>query len=345
VAPKFKGDVDDWLDDQSLRKKSNRLAQKTITARSLELPWNDSNGTVEEVFPKQCRVRFDLDQKSFLCSYRWAEVVSKSKTDVRQRTPVCVGDRVLAKQTGDNTGVIEGICSRKNSIVRPAPGRDGKKHHHALAANLDLLAIVASTREPDFSPGLIDRFLVAAEMEQIPILICISKVDLMSSQPLGFEQQSIWKKYRELGYEVVEFSSKTGLGLNEVVRRVEGKSVAFCGPSGVGKTSMLAALLNRNVGRVAQVNAYTGKGKHTTTGAILLDGPQNSRWIDTPGVREFGLSEVEPQALSRFFPEFQGLRCQAHGCLHDQEVECQARNLFRYSSYLRILKSLILGEF
>ena len=182
MAPKFKGDSDDWLDNERLGKKGRKRPQKVVQARGLDLPWIQANATVEEVYPKQCRVRMDGEGQAFLCSYRWAEIMNRSKTEARERTPVCVGDRVLVDTEDHRSGVVTGICSRKNSLVRPAPGRDGQKHYHALAANLDVLVIVASVTEPEFSPGLIDRFLIAAEVQKIPVLICASKMDLWKVQ-------------------------------------------------------------------------------------------------------------------------------------------------------------------
>ncbi len=341
MAPKFKGDSDDWLDNEQLGGKGRKRPKKVVQARGLDLPWSQANATVEEVFPNQCRVRWDEDHASLLCSYRWAEVINKSKTQVRERTPVCVGDRVLVERSDDQFGVLTGICSRKNSLVRPAPGRDGQKHYHALAANLDLLVIVASVQEPEFSPGLVDRFLIAAELQQIPILICTSKTDLWKDET----KERVWEQYSQFGYEVVGASSKAKSGVDELLRKVEGKTVAFCGHSGVGKTSLLRVLLNQEVGRVAQVNSLTGKGRHTTTGAVLLDGPQDSRWIDTPGVREFGLLQLQPEDLADHFPEFRDLHCRLTGCMHASELQCNATGLFRYSSYLRIFNSLKAGEF
>jgi ribosome biogenesis GTPase len=341
MAPKFKGNSDDWLDDESAAKRSSGgRAKKPVAARSVGLDASEANSIIVEVFPNQCRVKMDGSGKELLCSYRRAEVVSKSKAQVRERTPVAVGDRVLAKSTSDSTGVIEGICARKNCISRPAPGRDGEKVHHVLAANVDALVIVVSCQDPEFSVGFVDRFLVGAEAEGISTCICVSKIDLLtdlSNKP--------WDIYRTLGYPVFEVSSKKVEGLSELFQFIEAKTVVFCGQSGVGKTSLLRVLLNSKIGRVNEVNEWTGKGRHTTTSAVLLQGPKDACWIDTPGVREFGLARVSPKTLSNHFPEFKDLSCrQLERCLHLDEEGCQARSLVRYSSYRRILISLMAGE-
>jgi ribosome biogenesis GTPase len=132
--------------------------------------------------------------------------------------------------------------------------------------------------------------------------------------------------------------------MDALLNRIRGKGAVFCGQSGVGKTSLLRVLLGTEVGKVGDVSDATGKGKHTTTAAILLGGPDGSDWIDTPGVREFGLLEIKPEQLKDQFPEFRNLACQAPGCLHESEEGCAARSLERYASYLRIIKSLRTGE-
>lgn len=352
--PKFRGNSEDWLDDErsgggNRTIRSRKGAGKT--ARSIALPWDQANALVVEVFPNQCRIRMNgkaIDVEGvegesekkleLLCAYRRAEVVGKSPTEVRERTPVTVGDRVLVKQTGPTHGIIEGICARKNCLIRPAPGREVGKHQHVLAANLDALVMVASTHEPEFSGGLVDRVLIGAQIAKIPVALCITKVDLQRGR------SSDWAIYEEIGYPVFELSARTGLGLDDFFHWIEGKTIAFCGQSGVGKTSLLRSFLGRQVGRVNEVNPATGKGRHTTTGSVLFEGRNKTLWIDTPGVKEFGLFNVAPDSLALYFPEFSQLPCMKKGCLHREELSCDARELKRYASYRRILESLLSGE-
>ncbi|MFZ9595191.1 MAG: ribosome small subunit-dependent GTPase A [Bdellovibrionia bacterium] len=338
MAPKYRGDEEDWLDHPG-RGGSQTSAgvrpKKAPAARELMLPQSAANATVSEVFPMQCRVRLDDGGAELLCSYRRAKVVSKSKTDARERTPVAVGDRVRVEQKASSGAVISGVCMRKNQLSRPAPGREHGRVHHVLAANVDLLVVVASVRQPEFSPGLIDRFLVAAQAESISVCIALTKADLMTpgDQP--------WEIYLDLGVHVFPLSVKVHQGVDAFCEFLGSKRVVFCGPSGVGKTSLLRELLGQDVGQVGSVNAATGKGRHTTTGAVLFEGPHSAQWIDTPGVKEFGLIGIEAQDLAAFFPEFQALSCETLGCRHVQESGCQARGLPRYSSYLKIYQSLI----
>jgi ribosome biogenesis GTPase len=206
---------------------------------------------------------------------------------------------------------------------------------HTLVANIDLLVIVAACHEPEFTPGLIDRFLVAALAAGIEPLICVTKLDLFEG---GAKP---WALYSEIGFPVVETCAKTGIGLSDVRQAIEGKLATFCGHSGVGKTSLLNALLGFHVGRTGEVSASTGKGQHTTTGAYLIP---ESRLIDTPGIREFGLLGIEAEALRKYFPEFQGATCADSDCWHRDEEGCTVKELPRYGSYRRMLESLLAGE-
>lgn len=324
--------VGNWLDDEASAssKKSHRAKPRTpILARSKFLSPEEANGTVAEVFPNQCRVRLDGNQgaKDLLCSYRRAEVVSKGKDEVRERSPVAVGDRVKISAVG---ATVEGICQRSNSLTRLAPGREEAQVHHVLAANVDGVVIVNSVTKPEFSPLVVDRFLVACEAAKIPVALVLNKADL-----LGPDSPSAapWKLYESLGYQIFEISAKSGWGCDPLLSWISGKTIVFCGHSGVGKTSLLRFLLKQDFGKVQEVNEETGLGRHTTTGAILLGGPDDSHWIDTPGVRDFGVAGVQPSDLKEAFPELRNLRCEVMKCNHLDEPGCLARELPRYASY------------
>lgn len=342
MVPKFRGDSDDWMDDEdaSAGKRGAMRPKGNPSAKATFLEPEEANATVAEVFPKLCRARLDSQDDvvvEILCSYRRAGVVGQSDVTIRERTPVAVGDRVQVSQTSPDSGVVEGVCARTNRLTRPAPGRESQQH--VLAANVDVVAIVASLRSPEFSPGLIDRFLIGAQAAGALPIICVTKIDLL--EPAA---KRPWDVYSRLGWRVIEISKPTGQGIAQLRSDLLDKTVVFCGRSGAGKTSLLAALLKANAGRVGEVSGATGKGKHTTTSAILLGGPGASRWIDTPGVREFGLSDINPEQLKDFFPEFRDLRCEQATCEHAGEEGCRASSLERHASYLRILESLRMGE-
>lgn len=333
MAAKFRGGSDDWLDNESESKREG--AKKSPNNKFRELAFKEGNATVAEVFPNQSRVRFD-DGRELLCNYRKIGLMPRG-VDQRSRAPVCVGDRV--KVEGD---VIVGRCERRNVIARPAPDKHGTILQ-TIAANIDCLVIVTSTHKPDFNPGMVDRFLIAASAQSIEPIICLNKMDLLeSAEPCPCDL------YEELGYRSFKTCAKTGTGVPALVDYLNTKSAVFCGPSGVGKTSLLNQMLpEKYVGRTGDVSDSTSKGRHTTTGAILLRSHTESAWVDTPGVREFGVVDVKPELLQGHFPEILAAagNCQIAGCLHVGEEGCGVERLPRYGSYRRIFESLQAGEF
>ncbi len=340
MVPKFRGDSDDWLDDESQKSGSRGPKKKSSSEfRSTEpLRDDEANATVAEVFPHQCRVRLDEDRSQPLCTYRKAAIHFGEET--RERSPVAVGDRVRAEFTAGTTpgasGVITGACRRKNRLARPAP--DLEDRQHTLAANLDLLVIVASVAHPEFKPGLVDRFWVAALAQKIPALLCINKIDLRE------EGESPWAFYPEIGLPVIEVSAKKQIGIEPLRQALAEKTALFCGTSGAGKTSLLKLLIPEFEGKTGEISDATGKGRHTTSSARLLEGSDGMLCIDAPGVKEFGLLRIEPAELAGFFPEMKHLSCNRSGCHHFDEEGCSARNLPRYAGYRRIYESLLSGE-
>jgi ribosome biogenesis GTPase len=189
MSPKFKGNSEDWLDSEeesanASRSVGTRAAEVKKAARqdrAKTLPAEEANAVVAEVFPNQCRVRLLISPaQEFLCSYRRANVMKES-AEVRERSPVAVGDRVKVERIGSQNGIVAGVCARSNYLSRPAPGRENVRFQHVIAANVDFLAIVVSAREPAFSAGLVDRYLVAAAFAGIEPIICLTKVDLLAT--------------------------------------------------------------------------------------------------------------------------------------------------------------------
>jgi ribosome biogenesis GTPase len=280
-------------------------------------------GVISEVFPKMANVILDEDEsKKILCSYRRGQIVDRD-AEWRERSPVCPGDKVKIHAYGSKDGVIEEVFPRTNFISRKAPGREGKIMH-TIAANVDFVVITTSLHNPDFSPGLVDRFLIATTVAQIVPIIVINKMDLH----VGDERP--WKLYEDLGYRCFAVSTKTGEGLDALKQEIAGKTSVFCGHSGVGKTSLLSQIFGETVGKVGVVSESTGKGKHTTTVSKLIPAGNRTRFIDTPGIKEFGLIGVDPRDLIQYFPE-----------MYELQVKREAYEHFpRYESYLRIKAAL-----
>lgn len=281
-------------------------------------------GTVSEIYPKMCNVILDGEPaQKLLCTYRRAKVIERDP-EWRERAPVSPGDKVEVTVLGSRDGVIEEIFPRKNCIQRRAPGKEGKLLH-TLAANVDYLVIVVSLHEPEFSPGLIDRFLIAAIEAEIAPALVINKMDL---EKPGEDRE--WELYQKLGVRCYPVSTIQNTGIEELRKLVLGKTSVFCGHSGTGKTSLLKVLFGADVGRIGSVSTGSGKGKHTTTVSTMIEGLEGSRFIDTPGIKEFGLHKIDPKELIHYFHE-----------LHEAQKKGEPiEGFLRYESFCRIKSAL-----
>lgn len=319
---------DDWRDEEEVRARPPG-AKKSVHCRRKILQPEEGNGTVTELFPNQSAVLLDGAERPSLCGYRMSTLAFGAVN--RERSPVCAGDRVRVE-----AGVIVGRCERRNQLIRPAPNaRDPLLH--VLAANVDCLVIVAAARDPEFSAGIVDRFLVAASTQKIRQILCVNKMDL-----LGLGEARPWAHYPGIGVALVETSACEGRGTDRLEALLRGKTAVFCGQSGVGKTSLLRRLLgDESYGRTGAVNERSGMGRHTTSGAVMLPGRDESSLIDTPGVMNFGLIGLKRGDLLVHFPELHAAAAKCPpNCSHDGAPSCRLLNLPRYASYRAIRDSL-----
>lgn len=269
--------------------------------------------------------------------------------NITSTNPLAVGDRVdfEVENEGEQSVMINGIHDRRNYINRQSPRH--KHQHHIVAANLDQSLMIATLKDPRTSQGFIDRFLVACEMYHVPAVIVFNKLDVYRDKELDklAELQAI---YEEIGYKVVAMSLRLGTGVEEVKALLHNKTTLISGHSGVGKSSFINAIMPNSTIRTRDVSEWSGKGQHTTTFAEMYDLPGGGRIIDTPGMREFGLVEVQKAELSGYFPEMrQRLNdCQFNNCQHLNEPGCAIKQAVvdgeidedRYVSYYNILESL-----
>jgi ribosome biogenesis GTPase len=208
---------------------------------------------------------------------------------------------------------------------------------------------VQSVRQPKIKEGFIDRFLVTCEAYQLPACIIINKMDLASGKDKEYVEE-LAQLYQSLGYKVLATSIEDEESLQKLKKELKEKTSVFIGPSGVGKTSLLNHIdpnIDRKVGVISE---YSNKGKHTTTYAKLVSLEFGGYLVDTPGIREYGLVNIEPWELSLFYPEMLEPRkhCKFNNCTHSHEPKCGVMKAFengeidahRYDSYLRMLESL-----
>lgn len=280
-----------------------------------------------------------------------ARIKGRMKVDksISSTNPVAVGDHVLLEQDDTQSGdwMIRAISDRKNYIARVSP--HNRHQQHIVAANLDLAVMIATIAHPSTSLGFIDRFLVTAEAYHIPVLLVFNKTDLLNEdgeQMLAYLQ----KIYEFAGYTVMPVSAATGAGMDLLKEHLQGKTVLFSGHSGVGKSTLINALVPDLNLRTDVISEYSGKGQHTTTFAELFDLPGGGHIIDTPGVKEFGLVAMEQDELAGYFPEMRRLLhlCKFNNCQHINEPGCAVKRALeagqlspeRYDSYQAIRDSL-----
>lgn len=265
--------------------------------------------------------------------------------------PVAVGDHVTIRLSDDDTGLITEIHERQNKLSRRAAGhRAGREH--VIVANIDQAWGVQAVRLPRLNPGFIDRFLVMAEVYDIPAGLVFNKIDRMAPDDRD-EVMALKTLYADLGYPVLLTSATEGTGLDAFYEALADNVNVVTGPSGVGKSTLLNAVEPGLDIETGAVSDKTRKGTHTTTYAALHRLSNGGYVVDTPGIREFGLLDLAPDELAFFFVEFLPYlnECKFDDCTHDHEPGCAIKEAVaegaiserRYTSYLNILDSLRSG--
>jgi ribosome biogenesis GTPase len=296
-------------------------------------------GRVTSVYGLSSTVETE-DGKQYQCATR--RLLKTLSTD--QRHVVAAGDLVQFRPSGPEEGIIERVEPRHGVL-----SRNSRRRQHIIVANVDQLVIVSSAAEPYLKPNLIDRYLVAAERNRIPAVICINKVDLVDAGAL----EPLVGTYSQMGYPVLLVSAATGLNVDRLRRQLAGRQTVFSGQSGVGKSSLLNAIEPGFDLRVRAVSAESQKGRHTTTTARVLRLAGSAYVVDTPGLRQFQLWDIVPEEVASFYRDLRPFvsHCRYPDCTHTHEDQCAVKDAVadgwldarRYESYCQLREGEVEG--
>jgi ribosome biogenesis GTPase len=275
-----------------------------------------------------------------------AQIAGRLKQEWQSSTIVAAGDWVTISLNADGTGTVEAVAPRKSVLSRSRPAPANRKlaadQEQVLVANLDQVIFVFSVKNPTSNLRKLDRFLVVAEMNELPAIICLNKVDLDKKGKV----QAQFQMYADIGYPVLHTSTQTGEGVAAFKDLLHDKISVLAGSSGVGKSSLLNAVQAELGLKVSKVSQATGKGMHTTRYAQLFPLDGGGYVADTPGIRGLALFDLEPTELDAYFREIGPLvaQCQFSDCSHRHEPGCAVKAAMkdgrihpaRYESYLRL---------
>ncbi len=283
----------------------------------------------------------------------WYEVLHEGETlrcrmrgrirlrGVRSTNPVVVGDRVVCEADAAGDWAITDIAPRRNYVIRRASNLS--KESHIIAANIDRALLLVTLRSPETPTEFVDRFLVTCEAYKVPVTIVLAKRDLQQAE----EVAEFRRIYTEAGYACIELSAVTGEGVEEVRSLLAGGTTLLSGNSGVGKSTLIATIDPRIDLRTGEISESHHKGRHTTTFSTMYPLGGGSAVIDTPGIKGFGLIDIEDAELHRYFPEMlrRAPECRFYNCTHTHEPGCAVIEAVRrgeiaaarYESYLKML--------
>lgn len=268
---------------------------------------------------------------------------------ITSTNPIAVGDEVEMEieDVQEESAIISKIYDRRNYVARISP--HNKHLHHIIASNLDQSLLFVTLKDPKTSQGFMDRFLISCEAYHVPAIIVFNKADLYKKKEME-RYEHLQHIYEAIGYRVLLCSVEKKTGLEAVKQALHQKTSLLSGHSGVGKSTCVNVLFPEFNLRTQEVSGWSGKGMHTTTFAEMFDLPGGGYIIDTPGVREFGLVDIEKEELAHYFPEMRNNMsgCQFNNCMHIEEPNCAIKNAVmkgeisedRYISYRTILDTM-----
>ena len=299
------------------------------------------NGVVIKSTGSQYLVRIDNGDK----------VIAKARGNIRLQgrkttNPIAVGDKVELVYGDESVWMVNAIAPRENYLIRRSVNLS--RQEHIIASNIDRVFVIATISSPRTSPGFIDRVLCTAEAYKIEPVLVFNKIDLYGEADAEYLDAMV-HLYESIGYKVLKVSALEGIGLEALKEEMKDRTCLFTGHSGVGKSSLLNAIdtdMDLKVGKISQAHR---KGTHTTTFAEMFELSFGGFIVDTPGIKEFGVIDLEKSEVSHYFPEMFALLpyCKFNNCMHISEPGCAVRKAVsehrisqsRYNSYLGIFNS------
>ncbi len=334
--------------DRSKFKKSDQDQLKKHTA---PIPENLKRGRVLSITPEGVIV--DFEGSRVTCGFKGALKKDKGKI----KNLVAVGDFVLFEPKDKNEGSIAHVEERRSVLARA----DNYMRHkqQLIAVNVDQVLITGSVIAPPLKPSLIDRYIIAAEKGSMQPIIVINKIDLLKDPPKNIAPSTVEKEtqlyehflkvYRQLGIPLFPVSTTTGEGIEALKEAMHGKTSVFSGQSGVGKSSLINALMGTSL-EVGEIVAKTSKGTHTTSSAHLIPIEGGGFCVDTPGIKSFGLWDLSKQEVQAYFSEIQEMsrKCRFPDCTHHHEPDCAVKiavesgeiSPLRFDSYCALIANL-----
>lgn len=265
--------------------------------------------------------------------------------DLKVTNPIAVGDIVEFEMVEDGSVSITSILPRLNYILRKSPRKTA--HAHLLAANIDQAMLVVTISSPRTSTGFIDRFLISAEAFRIPVILVFNKTDLLNDDEMEI-RDALTALYQSLCEEVIHCSALTGENTEHLRAVLKGGKTLLSGHSGVGKSSVINRIAPELHLKTGEISAFSDKGTHTTTFAQMFRLDSDTFIIDTPGIKELGLIDMEKEEIAHYFPEMRALigDCRFNNCLHVNEPGCAVKasvnegdiHESRYYNYLGMLE-------
>jgi len=269
------------------------------------------------------------------------------KDGIKATNPIAVGDYVqfADENPTENTVLIHEIVDRENYVIRQSTHK--KWHKHVIAANVDQVVVMATLGLPRTSLGFVDRCLVSAESFQIPGVVLFNKLDLLNEEALDFQTELV-QLYESIGYTCLQVSAQEGTNMEVLEAQLKGKKSLIMGHSGVGKSTLINWLIPEVNQRTQEVSTFANKGVHTTTFAEMFRYAEGSYLIDTPGIKELGIMDLEENEVGLFFPDIKvhAENCKYYNCTHLHEPGCAVLEavqegqiaISRFKSYISILE-------